>query len=128
MSGEHQVNVKISVICQELDIGGHKTCQDSRGGRHQASDAESVPLWAGEAEALVKQRITQQVLPGLPDNLRLHELAVHHLARDAPPLVTGAGNSSAGTKYNMWGLQYVFCMVRPRKVPYETLLRKVRVL
>ena len=81
----------------------HLSCQysrgqDSRGGRHQTSDAESVSLRPGEAEAFVKQWVTQQVLPGLPDNLRLHELAIHHLARDASPLVTaGAGHSGSET-------------------------------
>ena len=62
--------------------------RDSRGRGHQSPDAQPVPLSAGEAQALVEQRITQQVLARLPDNLRLHELAVHHLARDPPPLVT----------------------------------------
>ena len=42
-----------------------------RGGRHKASDAESVPLSAREAEALVEERVTEQVLAGLPHNLCL---------------------------------------------------------
>ena len=42
-----------------------------RGGRDEAPDAESVPLGAGEAEALVEERVTEQVLAGLPHNLRL---------------------------------------------------------
>ena len=71
--------------------------RDSRGWGHQAPDAQPVPLSPGEAEALVEQRVTQQVLACLPDNLRLHELAVHHLAGDASPLVTRAGHAGAGT-------------------------------
>ena len=72
---------------------------DSRGWGHQTPDAQPVPLSAGEAQALVEQRVTQQVLARLPDNLRLHELAVHHLARDPPPLVTGARPSGhAGSR------------------------------
>ena len=42
-----------------------------RGGRDEAPDAESVPLGAREAEALVEERVTQQVLACLPHNLRL---------------------------------------------------------
>ena len=87
--------------------------RNSRGWRHQAPDAQPVPLSAGEAEALVEQRVTQQILPCLPDNLRLHELAVHHLAGDAPTLVTRAGHAGAGTKkinrnksLTLWSCKY----------------------
>ena len=85
--------------------------QDSRGGRHQTSDAESVSLRSGEAEAFVKQRVTKQVLPGLPDNLRLHELAVHHLARDAPPLVTRARPSGHAGPDTTIVLQKIILMI-----------------
>ena len=70
---------------------------DSRGGRHEPPDAESVSLSAGEAQSFIEQRVAQEVLARLPDNLRLHELAVHHLPRDAPPLVTG-GDAGAANK------------------------------
>ena len=74
------------------------TLRNSRGWRHQTSDAQSVPLSAGEAEALVKQRVAQEVLPRLPHDLCLHELAVDHLARDASPLVTCSSHTGAETQ------------------------------
>ena len=105
--------------------------RDSRGWRHQTPDAQPVPLSPGEAQALVEQWVAQQVLACLPDNLRLHELAVHHLAGDASPLVTRAGHAGAGTNIKrnksliLWsdGVANIF-----RSVPYDTLLSKVRVL
>ena len=123
------INSSDSEDANKSDHPGYARTRDSRGGRHQAPDAQPVPLSAGEAQALVEQRVAQQVLPCLPDNLRLHELAVHHLASDAPPLVTRAGHMGAGTKkleeikISFYGVTNIF-----RKVPYETLLRKVRVL
>ena len=77
----------ISLVIQDMR-GQQCLSSNSRGGGHEAPDAQPVPLSAGEAQALVEQRVAQQVLARLPHNLGLHELAVHHLAGDPPPLVT----------------------------------------
>ena len=95
-----------------------------RGGRDEAPDAESVPLGAGEAEALVEERITEQVLAGLPHNLRLdttclpspphhhdghlEELSPCHLAGDTPPLVHASTNTGAAGA-QCFGLNRTVC-------------------